>query len=158
MNILFLTDDVIYVSGVSKHLYYLLKEFSKDEKYNIFLVCPGGDFVDEFKKLGITVIVKKETSHNKRSYLNILKSVWFIYNLVNKKKIQIIHSHTHYSANIAWWTSKLTKSITIQTIHGIIHPWWKTSAFYCRLFHFSKSKYYKLSYFNWERQRENFLC
>jgi glycosyltransferase involved in cell wall biosynthesis len=119
MNVLFLTDDVIYVSGVSKHLYYLLKEFSKDENYNIILVCPGGDFVDEFKKLKITVIVKKELSHHKRSYLNIIKSIWFIYHLVKRQKIQIIHSHTHYSANIAWWTSKLTKSITIQTIHGI---------------------------------------
>jgi glycosyltransferase involved in cell wall biosynthesis len=119
MNILFLTDEILYVSGVSKHLYYLLKEFSKDENYNIVLVCPGGDFVDEFKKLRITVIVKKEISHHNRSYLNIIKSIWFIYNLVNKEKIQIIHSHTHYSANIAWWTSKLTKSITIQTIHGI---------------------------------------
>ena len=60
MNVLFLTDDILYVSGVSKHLYYLLKEFSKDQNYNIVLVCPGGDFVDEFKKLRITVIVKKK--------------------------------------------------------------------------------------------------
>ena len=122
MNVLFLTDDIFYVSGVSKHLYYLLKEFSKDENYNIFLVCPGGDFVDEFKKLRITVIIKKEISHYNRSYLNIIKSIWFIYNLVKTKKIQIIHSHTHYAANIAWMTSKLTKSITIQTIHGMILP------------------------------------
>ena len=122
MNILFLTDDVLYVSGVSKHLYYLLKEFSQDENFNIFLGCSGGDFVDEFKKLRITVIVKKEISHNERSLLNIIKSVWFIYNLVNKQKIQIIHSHSHYTANIAWWISKLTKSITIQTIHGIQPP------------------------------------
>jgi len=122
MNVLFLTDDILYVSGVSKHLYYLLKEFAKDENYNIVLVCPGGDFVDEFKKLRITVIVKEKISHHKRSFLNIVQSILFIYNLVNKKKIQIIHSHTHYSANIAWWTSKLTKSITIQTIHGIMPP------------------------------------
>ena len=122
MNILFLTDDVIYVSGVSKHLYYLLREFSKDKNYNIFLVCPGGDFVDEFRKLKINVIVNKEISHNERSFLNIIKSIWFIYHLVNKQNIQIIHSHTHYAANIAWWTSKLTKSITIQTIHGIQPP------------------------------------
>ena len=119
MNILFLTDDVLYVSGVSKHLYYLLKEFSKDENFNIFLVCSGGDFVDEFKKLRITVIVKKEISHHERSLLNIIKSVWLIYHLVNKQNIPIIHSHTHYAANIAWWTSKLTKSKAIQTIHGI---------------------------------------
>jgi L-malate glycosyltransferase len=117
-----LTDDIIYVSGVSKHLYYLLSELSNDKNYHIFLVCPGGDFVEEFKKLGITVIVKKEMSHHNRSYLNIIKSVWFIYHLVNKEKIQIIHSHTHYAANIAWWTSKLVKSITIQTIHGIQPP------------------------------------
>jgi glycosyltransferase involved in cell wall biosynthesis len=119
MNILFLTDDVLYVSGVSKHLYYLLKEFSKDENFNIFLVCPGGDFISEFKKLRITVILKKEISHHDRSYINIIKSIWFIYGLVTKNNIQIIHSHTHYVANIAWFTSKLTKIITIQTIHGI---------------------------------------
>ena len=121
MNILILTDDLLYVSGVSKHLYYLLKEFSKDENFNFFLVCPGGDFIDDFKKLRITVIVKSEISHNYRSYINIVRSIWFIYTLVIKKKITIIHSHTHYAANIAWWTSKLAKSIiTIQTIHGII--------------------------------------
>src|ERR1035437_5337865 len=119
MNILFLTDEVIYVSGVSKHLYHLLRELSKDENYNIILVCTGGDFIEEFKKLSITVIVKKEISHHERSLSNIIKCIWFIYNLVNKQKIQIIHSHTHYAANIAWWTSKLTKSITVQTIHGI---------------------------------------
>lgn len=39
---------------------------------------------------------------------------------MHKNKIRIIHSHTHYAANIAWWSSKLTKSVTIQTIHGII--------------------------------------
>jgi glycosyltransferase involved in cell wall biosynthesis len=122
MNILFLTDSVIYVSGVSKHLYYFLNELSKDENYNILLVCPGGDFIDEFKKLNIKVIVCNEISHNNRSFVNILKSIWLIYNLVIKNKIQIIHSHTHYTANIAWWTSKLTKIITIQTIHGIQLP------------------------------------
>jgi glycosyltransferase involved in cell wall biosynthesis len=120
MNILYLTDEVLYVSGVSKHLYYLLKNISRDKDYNIILVCPGGDFIDEFKKLRITVIVKKEISHKERSLLNIIKSVWFIHNLVSKKKIRIIHSHTHYAANIARWGSKLTNSITIQTIHGII--------------------------------------
>lgn len=122
MNVLFLTDDILYVSGVSKHLYYLLKEFSKDQNYNIVLVCPGGDFVDEFKKLRITVIVKKEISHHERSFFKIIKCIWFVYKLVNKQKIQIIHSHTHYTANIAWWASKLAKSITIQTIHGILPP------------------------------------
>jgi glycosyltransferase involved in cell wall biosynthesis len=120
MNVLFLTDEIIYVSGVSKHLYYLLGELSKDENYNIVLVCPGGDFVDEFRKLKINVIVNKEISHHERSFYNIIKCIWFIYNLVKKHNIQIIHSHTHYVANIAWWTSKLTKSTTIQTIHGII--------------------------------------
>jgi glycosyltransferase involved in cell wall biosynthesis len=119
MNLLYLTENVIYVSGVSKHLYYLLNDLSKDKNYNIILVCPGGDFIDEFKKLNIKVIIKKEISHNNRSILNILKSIWFIYRLVNKNKIQIIHSHNHYTANIAWWVSKFTKLITLQTIHGI---------------------------------------
>lgn len=119
MNVLYLTDDVLYVSGVSKHLYYLLDELSKDENYNIILVCPGGDFVDEFQKLNIKLIVKKEISHHNRSFLNYLKSIWFIYKLVSKNKVQIIHSHTHYSANIAWCASKLTKTVTVQTIHGI---------------------------------------
>jgi glycosyltransferase involved in cell wall biosynthesis len=123
MNILILTDDLLYVSGVSKHLYYLLEEISRDEKYNIFLVCPGGDFISEFTKLRITVIVRKDISHKKRSLLNFLNSTLYIRSLVIKEKIRIIHSHTHYSANIAWWTSKLTNSITtIQTIHGIIPP------------------------------------
>ncbi|MDR3610711.1 MAG: glycosyltransferase family 4 protein [Ignavibacteriaceae bacterium] len=111
---------MLYVSGVSKHLFYLLSELSKDEAYNIILVCPGGDFIDEFKKLKITVIEIEEISHQKRSYLNFLKSVLSIYSIVKKNKIEIIHSHTHYSANIAWWVSKITKCITIQTIHGVI--------------------------------------
>jgi len=122
MNILFLSDEITYVSGVSKHLFYLLRDFSKDKNYNIFLVCPGGDFVDEFRKLKITVILKKEISHKERSILNFFKCVWFLYNLVVNKNIQIIHSHTHYVANISWWTSKLKKTITFQTIHGIQPP------------------------------------
>lgn len=68
MNILFITDYLLYVSGVSKHLYYLLSEFSKDDNYNIILVCPGGDFVDEFKKLRITIIIKKEISHHEKYF------------------------------------------------------------------------------------------
>src|ERR1035437_6517141 len=110
MNILFLTDEVIYVSGVSKHLYHLLRELSKDENYNIILVCTGGDFIEEFKKLSITVIVKKEISHHERSLSNIIKCIWFIYNLVNKQKIQIIHSHTHYAANIDRKSTRLNSS------------------------------------------------
>jgi glycosyltransferase involved in cell wall biosynthesis len=119
MNVLFLTDDINYVSGVSKHLYYLLREFSKDKNYKIFLVCPGGDFVDEFRKLKITVILNKYISHQERSFFNIIKCIWFIYRFINKQNIRIIHSHTHYAANIAWLSSRLSKTITIQTIHGI---------------------------------------
>jgi glycosyltransferase involved in cell wall biosynthesis len=122
MNILFITDEITYVSGVSKHLFYLLRDFSKDKNYNIYLVCPGGDFVDEFKKLEINIILKTGISHKERSFINFFKCIWFLYNLIDKQNIQIIHSHTHYAANISWWTSKLKKVITIQTIHGIQPP------------------------------------
>ena len=120
MNILYLTNELNYADGVSTNLFYLLSGIKKNYPISIFLACGGGDAVSKFENAGINVTVFKNLNHSYRSIKNFSSSVLFIYRLSKKNKINIIHSHNHYAANIAHRSSKFIKLQTVQTIHGII--------------------------------------
>lgn len=119
MNILHLTNELNQSDGVSGHLFYLLSKLRKTKKVNINLICGGGDAINKFEKSGISISVMKEFNHKNRSISGFIRSVRFLNKFIKKNKIQILHSHNHYAANISYYSSKFLSVKTIQTIHGI---------------------------------------
>ncbi|MEO8398858.1 MAG: glycosyltransferase family 4 protein [Ignavibacteriaceae bacterium] len=119
MNILYLTNELNQSDGVSGHLFYLLSELKKNHEINISIICGGGDAVNKFEKLGVSISLLKEFNHKNRSIKNFLHSVRFVNKFLKLNNIQILHSHNHYASNIAYCCSKISHVTTIQTIHGI---------------------------------------
>jgi glycosyltransferase involved in cell wall biosynthesis len=119
MNILFLTDKIEYVSGVSKHLYYLSDELLKHTEDKIYIMCSGGDMKEEFIKSGANVIEYPRMLFDNRSGVNFLISLIYIIRFCIENKISIIHSHTHYTANLGYFASKFLMIRSVQTIHGL---------------------------------------
>jgi len=121
MKILFLTNQLLNVCGVTKHFYHLLRElreFYPDNEY--FVICGGGNAIEKFEKEGIKVIVNKNIKHETRSVGGYLKAMSDIYGFVKKNNIDIIHSHHHYAASIADKISKIANVKTILTTHGLL--------------------------------------
>jgi len=120
MNILFLTDSLDYVNGVTSHLFYLLSNLSKESSVNLLLVCSGGNAVSKFTEKGISVMIEKNLSHKNRNTFSYGSAVLSIRKIIKSNKIDIVHSHNHYAANISTFAAQFLKVKTIQTNHGII--------------------------------------
>jgi len=119
MKVLFITNELLNSCGVSNHLYYLLPELIKLPDMEILLLCGGGDAVDKFKELRIPIIVDAKFNHKYRSIKRYLFALLSLYRLIKNNKIEIIHSHNHYAASIAFYASKITGTKTILTNHGL---------------------------------------
>jgi L-malate glycosyltransferase len=119
MNSLYLIGELSNSDGVSSHCYNLLSALIADKKMKIYVICSGGDAIDKFRNLGIKVFIYKTFSFQKRSYSNYLFSCILLFKFVLKEKIDIIHSHNHYMASIAFRVSKISKVKTVQTNHGL---------------------------------------
>ncbi len=120
MNILFLTNRLDYTDGVSSHLYYLLKGLKKNSSLNMQINCSGGDALEKFADLDIEILTDKNLNHEGRSVKSLTSAVISTSKLIKKKKIDIIHSHNHYAANIGYLSSKFSGADTIQTNHGLL--------------------------------------
>ena len=122
INVLIITNELRHVCGISNHIKCLvngLNEYSSD--LNFILLCGNAEsnnLKDEFK---CKVIVDGKILHSGRSVFNFAKSVIFIKSLIKTYDINIIHSHNHYSANLSYFAARFTKTLTMQTNHGIIH-------------------------------------
>ncbi|MEP7146138.1 MAG: glycosyltransferase family 4 protein [bacterium] len=119
-NLLFLTGELNYTDGVSSHLYNLISELQKNKNYNITLLCTGGDSAGRFKDLKIKILEDNTFGHNNRSVKNFSVALKRLIKFIYKNKIDILHSHNHYAANISYYASRFTGVITVQTNHGII--------------------------------------
>lgn len=120
INILIIVNKLLVVCGVSKHLYFLLSGLKDREDVNIIVLCGGGDAIENFKNLGIKIIVFPNIAHENRTYLGFIHSVFFVKKLVKQYKINIIHSHHHYAANIAQAVKRFSTIKTLMTNHGIL--------------------------------------
>lgn len=120
INLLILTNELNYCDGVTSHLYYLVNELKKINRLKIILICGGGDSIKRFKDSGINVLEDRNLNHAGRSVKNYTKIILKILKIAKQNKINIIHSHNHYAANISGFISKFISLKKIQTIHGII--------------------------------------
>lgn len=122
IKILILTNELLTTCGVSKHLLYFLTEAKKNNENNFIILCGGGDAVESFRKVCDDIFIYPQILHERRSIINFLKSIFYLIKIQTKYKFAIFHSHNHYAANIAQIVSRLTKTKTINTVHGIIEP------------------------------------
>ncbi len=120
MNILFISNELNYTCGVTTHLLNLASELSKLKDINVSIICGGGSGIERFEEIGLSPIVKKTFLHSNRSYLNYARALSYLKRFIKTNKIDIIHPHSHYAANLAFRAAKGTKVITIQTNHGIL--------------------------------------
>jgi len=120
MNILHLTNELNYTDGVSAHLYNLTIELKKNYDVKPSIICSGGDAVNKFREAGSEIIEYNNLRYSVRSTKNFASAVIFLYKFAKSNKIDILHSHNHYAANIAHRCSKFSGIKTVQTVHGII--------------------------------------
>ena len=120
MNILFLADEIKYTSGVTTHLYNLISGLKNYPANNYFLICGCISAQDKFNILNIPVIANPNFSHAHRNIRNFFGALIFLRQYCKNNDINIIHSHTHYTANIAFHTSYTVNVKTVQTNHGIL--------------------------------------
>lgn len=122
MKILVITNQLLTTCGVSKHLFYFLSAIKYRTDLEITILSGGGDAIESYRNLCKEIIIRPYFQHEKRSTINFIKAIIFLYKLVKKNKYEIIHSHNHYADNIAKFISSFLKIKTIQTVHGIIPP------------------------------------
>lgn len=134
MNILLIVNELRFACGVTNHIFHLSKGLLKANKVKIWIICGGGSGLDKFKNLNIILTVDKRFLHTERNIVNYVSAIGFLVNFIKKNKIQIVHPHTHYAANISRNASKFIKIKTIQTNHGLL----QTKGI---LKHFSAEKY-----------------
>lgn len=120
MNILYLTNELNHADGVSAHLYNLISELKNKFRINISIICGGGNATDKFKDTGSEVIVNRTINHSSRNLKNFASAIIYVYKFARSDKTDIIHSHNHYTSNIAYRSSKFSGTKTVQTVHGII--------------------------------------
>lgn len=123
INLLLLTNQLNYSDGVASHLFNLINGLKETGDINVFLGCSGGNSLSKFEKTGIRIRKDKDYDHSSRSLKKYSGAIIKTLNFCNKNKIDIIHSHNHYAANIGYYAARFSnsKSInTVQTIHGII--------------------------------------
>lgn len=120
MNILYLTNQLNYTDGVSTHLFYLLKHLKTMKDVNVFLMYGNGDATDKFNSENINLKQERKLDHRIRSISNYSSAIYSVYRFCRQNKIDIIHSHNHYSSSIAKHASVFLNVKTVQTNHGII--------------------------------------
>lgn len=121
MRILFLANELLTMCGVSKHLFYILKDLKRNHSENeYFVICGGGDALEKFRSIGIPVIVNKNLFHKPRAIKEHLLALYFVNYFVKKNNIELIHSHHHYLAGIAEKIKIFNSVKTIMTNHGIL--------------------------------------
>lgn len=119
MKILFIANELRFTCGVTNHLLHLAKGLSDSNE--IFILCGGGNGLDRFRDINCRIINEKIFLHSNRDIRNYLFAVNYLRKFVKENKIEILHSHSHYAANIAYDVTKVTKVKTVQTNHGILN-------------------------------------
>jgi len=129
MNILFLANELRFTCGVTNHLLHLAGGLAKNKNNNICIITGGGNGIDRFDNLHVKVLEDNKFLHESRSSLNYISAVNVLAKFIRQNKIDIVHSHSHYAANIAALASKLKKFPKIQTNHGLLEDTGKLKHF-----------------------------
>jgi len=118
VNILFLSIEFNYCCGISRHIFSLSQELTK-EGHNVILGANKGTLVDECVKAGINFYHVPIIPENKKTS-NIIRCLIAIYKIVKDNKIDIIHSHHRWAEFLAWLISRVLAIPTITTSHALV--------------------------------------
>ncbi len=119
MNIVHIVNSISDSDGVSSHVLQLMKSIDKT-KAKQFLFSGQIVSSEKFIAEGIEVVELVEFLHSRRSIVNFASAIKRLHKISRQLSADVIHSHSHYAANIAWYLSRLTGIRTVQTLHGII--------------------------------------
>ncbi len=120
MNILFLANELRYTCGVTNHLIHLGRGLGQNGKNRVLIITGGGNGTDRFRDTDVKVLEDGKFMHGNRNAVNYLSAANVLAKFVKRNKIDIIHSHSHYAANIAALASKLIHVARVQTNHGLL--------------------------------------
>lgn len=134
MNILLLVNELRYTCGVTNHILYLSAGLANNTGNKVFIITGGGDGIDRFDNINAEIINDSRFLHENRTSVNYISAINVLSGFIKKNKIDIIHSHTHYAANIASHAAYLKRTPKVQTNHGLLAAGGK-------LKHFSADKY-----------------
>jgi len=118
-SVLYITNELNDVDGVTNHVYLLVKYISLLSGFKVFVLAGGGDKAEDFSKLKCEVVINPVLNHKRRSLKNFAEAIKFVRDFSKKNSVGIIHSHNHYAANIAHYSSKFLNLKTVQTNHGL---------------------------------------
>ena len=120
MNVLMITNELNYSCGVTNHLLHLAKGLVNSGSVNLWIICGGGNGINRFADINVTIISDERFLHINRSFSGFISVINYLVKFVRKNEIDVIHSHSHYGAAIAKRASTLTRKTTVQTNHGIL--------------------------------------
>lgn len=121
-RILILTNQLLITCGISKHLLYFLQEMKMYPEYEFVIICSGGDAVDIYRPLVKEILLWPWMKYEERSFKGFVKSIFQLIFFQKNRRFDIIHAHTHYTANIAKIISYVFKFKVVQTVHSYMKP------------------------------------
>jgi glycosyltransferase involved in cell wall biosynthesis len=96
---------------------HLSNGLAESGKVNLRIIA-GSNSTDRFKNKKVTV--DKNFLHENRSIPTYMNAIKRLVKFIKQNKIDIVHSHSHYAANIAANAAKFTKAKRVQTNHGLL--------------------------------------
>lgn len=120
MNILLIVNELRYTCGVTNHIIHLSRGLASSGKVKLWIITGGGNGIDRFKDINVNIISDKRFFHKGRGLGSYLSAITFLTKFIRKNKIDVVHSHNHYAANISSRAAKISKANTIQTNHGLL--------------------------------------
>jgi len=118
MKLLFLANELDNTNGITSHLFNLCVGL-QNHNIKIDIACGEGNAVKKFQDIGINVFIVPQLYHQKRGMINYIIAHIKIFSVIIKGKYDLVHSHHHYSSNIAQNICGLLSIKTVQTNHGL---------------------------------------
>ncbi|RPI64277.1 MAG: glycosyltransferase family 1 protein [Ignavibacteriales bacterium] len=120
-NLLYISPDLNYACGVSKHVYINLKNLSRYSDYKLFFITNKGDSLDRLKNISKLNYSIFDFEKDHKNLFRLTKDFFHLLLYCKKYKIDIIHTHHRYPELLSVLVSKFTAVKTITTVHSFVH-------------------------------------
>lgn len=120
MNILHISPNFNYACGVSRNVYYVLKELSQKRNHKIFFITNGGDALEKLNQLDINVY-RMKFNVGLFNLFHLRKNIYDLTRFCLTNKIDIVHTHHRYPELLAHIISKKLSIKTVTTVHSVVN-------------------------------------
>lgn len=121
-NLLFITTDFNYSSGVTRHVINLLNDTGRWNGYNLFFMSNGGDAINEIKKTNVKTVFEIHYGKGNIKYTYFIHNYIKILSVILDYKIDIVHTHHRYPELLASLIP-FRKFKLISTVHSKVQKW-----------------------------------